>query len=102
LEPLQRGLERSGPPDRTYFATSVEQTAASNGHAFPNACSGSDRGDRAAAMHFSLIGSCLRNNVEPFAYPRELLTRLPALLARLGAARDDPRSLLPDRWQDAK
>ena len=61
---------------------------------------GSDRGGRAAAMHFSLIASCLRNGVEPFAYLRDLLTRLPALLP--GASRDTLRSLLPDRWQPAK
>ena len=29
---------------------------------------GSDRGGRPAAAHYSLIASCLRNNVEPFAY----------------------------------
>jgi transposase len=61
---------------------------------------GSDRGGRAAAIHFSLIASCLRNNVEPFMYLRDLLTRLPALLP--GASRDTLRSLLPDRRQPAK
>ena len=58
---------------------------------------GSDRGGRAAAAHYSLIASCVRNNVEPFTYLRDLLTRLPALSPR--ASRDDLRSLLPDRWQ---
>jgi transposase len=61
---------------------------------------GNDRGGRAAAIHFSLIASCLRNNVEPFGYLRDLLTRLPTLLP--GASRDTLRSLLPDRWQPAK
>jgi transposase len=61
---------------------------------------GSDRGGRAAAVHFSLIASCLRNNVEPFAYLRDLLAHLPTLLP--GASRDALRSLLPDRWQPAK
>jgi hypothetical protein len=61
---------------------------------------GSDRGGRAAAIHFSLIASCLRNNVEPFRYLRDLLTHLPTLLP--GASRDALRSLLPDRWQAAK
>ena len=61
---------------------------------------GSDRGGRAAAVHFSLIASCLRNNVEPFKYLRDLLTCLPALLP--GASRETLRSLLPDRWQPAK
>lgn len=58
---------------------------------------GSDRGGRAAAVHFSLIASCRRNNVEPFAYLRDLLTRLPALGPN--ASRETLRSLLPDRWQ---
>jgi transposase len=61
---------------------------------------GSDRGGRAAAVHYSLIASCLRNNVEPFAYLRDLLTRLPALAP--GASRDALRSLLPDRWRPTK
>jgi len=61
---------------------------------------GSDRGGRAAAVHFSLIASCLRNNVEPFAYLRDLLTRLPALGPN--ASRDTLRALLPDRWHLAK
>jgi transposase len=61
---------------------------------------GNDRGGRAAAIHFSLIASCLRNNVEPFAYLRDLLTRLPTLLP--GAPRETLRSLLPDRWKPAQ
>jgi transposase len=61
---------------------------------------GSDRGGRAAAVHFSLIASCRRNNVEPLAYLRDLLTRLPVLGA--GASRDALRDLLPDRWQPAR
>jgi transposase len=61
---------------------------------------GSDRGGRAAAAHFSLIASCVRNNVEPFAYLRDLLTRLPARSPSV--SRDDLRSLLPDRWRPGK
>lgn len=61
---------------------------------------GSDRGGRAAAVHFSLIASCRRNNVEPLAYLRNLLTRLPVFGA--GASRDALRDLLPDRWQPAR
>ena len=61
---------------------------------------GSDRGGRAAAVHFSLIATCRRNNVEPFAYLRDLLTRLPALGPSV--SRDALRALLPDRWQPAK
>jgi hypothetical protein len=33
---------------------------------------GSDRGGRAAAVHFSLIASCHRHHVDPFAYLRDL------------------------------
>ena len=54
---------------------------------------GSDRGGRAAAVHFSLIASCRRHQVDPFAYLRDLFTRLPA------AKPSDLRNLLPDRWQ---
>ena len=61
---------------------------------------GSDRGGRAAAIHFSLIASCRRNHVEPLTYLRKLLTRLPALGP--SASRDALRDLLPDRWQQAK
>jgi transposase len=41
---------------------------------------GSDGGGRAAAIFFSLIVSCKRHNLDPFAYLRDLLTRLPAIL----------------------
>lgn len=58
---------------------------------------GRDRGGRAAAVHFSLIASCHRHQVDPFAYLRELLTRLPALGPH--PERDELRALLPDRWK---
>ncbi len=56
-------------------------------------------GQRAAAL-YSLIASCKANQVEPWAYLRDVFTRLPALPA------DDPElpnqnlldQLLPDRW----
>ena len=60
-------------------------------------CLGSDRGGRAAAVHFSLVASCLRGKVEPFAYLRDLLTRLPALGPNV--SRDALRDLLPNRWR---
>ena len=60
---------------------------------------GSERGGRAAAVHFSLIASCARHAIEPFAYLRDILTRLPALLPH--ATREDLRALLPDRWSPA-
>jgi transposase len=58
---------------------------------------GSDRGGRAAAVHFSLIATCARHELDPFAYLRDLFTQLPALKAK-----PDPeklRNLLPDRWK---
>ncbi len=57
---------------------------------------GSDRGGHTAAVHFSLIASCLRHSLDPFAYLRDLFTRLPRLLAA-NATRDELRNLLPDR-----
>jgi len=60
---------------------------------------GSDRGGRAAAVHFGLIASCHRNGVDPFAYLRDILRRLPIMLPH--ATRDDLRALLPDRWSPA-
>jgi transposase len=58
---------------------------------------GSERGGRAAAVHFSLIASCARHEIEPFAYLRDILTRLPALLPQ--ATPENLRALLPDRWR---
>lgn len=58
---------------------------------------GSDRGGRAAAVHFSLIASCARHELDPFAYLRDLFRQLPRLKAK-----PDPealRNLLPDRWK---
>ena len=57
---------------------------------------GSDRGGRAAAVHFGLIATCHRNGVDPFAYLRDVLRRLPLMLPH--ASRDELRALLPDRW----
>ena len=55
--------------------------------------SGSDAGGRTAAIHFSIVRTCERHGIDPFAYYRDVLTRLP----------DHPISrideLLPDRWQ---
>jgi transposase len=57
---------------------------------------GSDRGGRAAAVHFGLIASCHRNGVDPFTYLRDILRRLPIMLPH--ASRDELRALLPDHW----
>ena len=51
----------------------------------------SDAGGRRAAILFSLVATCQANAVEPWAYLRDLFTRLPALPNKL----DD---LLPDAW----
>ena len=59
----------------------------------------SDRGGRAAAVHFGLIASCHRNGVDPFAYLRDVLRRLPIMLPH--ATRNDLRALLPDCWSPA-
>jgi transposase len=39
---------------------------------------GSDNGGRTAAILFSLIATCQRHGVEPFAYLRDVLTRIAA------------------------
>jgi hypothetical protein len=54
---------------------------------------GNDRGGRAAAVHFSLPASCKRHGLAPWAYYRDVLPRLPALL--LTADEDTLLSLLP-------
>jgi transposase len=53
---------------------------------------GSDDGGRAAAIHFSLIASAKRHGLDPFAYLRDLLRRIPTHPNR------QIESLLPDRW----
>jgi hypothetical protein len=53
---------------------------------------GSDRGGRTAATLYSLVGTCKRHEVDPFAYLKDILERLPTQAAdRLG-------ELLPDVW----
>ena len=54
---------------------------------------GSARGGRAAAILYSLIESARRHAHDPFAYLRDLLTRLPTHPHRALA------DLLPDRWK---
>lgn len=60
---------------------------------------GSDRGGRAATVHFSLLASCKRHGHDPFVYLRDVLTRLPAMLP--SPSDDDLLSLLPHRWRPA-
>lgn len=56
---------------------------------------GSDNGGKTAAVLFSLIATCQRHKVEPFAYLRDVLTRMAATpVNQLDA-------FLPDRWSPA-
>ena len=55
---------------------------------------GSQRGGRAAAIHYSLIQSAKHNGVEPFAYLRDLLIRIPTHPYRR------IHELLPDQWEN--
>jgi transposase len=58
---------------------------------------GNDRGGLAAAIHFSLLASCKRHGHDPWAYYRDILIRLPAMLP--GANEEDLLALLPHRWR---
>lgn len=60
---------------------------------------GNDRGGRAAAIHFSLLASCKRHGHDPWAYYRDVLIRLPAMLP--GASKEELLALLPHCWQPA-
>ena len=52
----------------------------------------SETGGHRAAILFSLVASCKANQVEPFAYLRDLFRRMPSQPA------DKLDDLLPDRW----
>jgi transposase len=54
---------------------------------------GSDNGGKTAAILFGLIATCQRHRIDPFAYLRDVLTRI--------AAHPHNRlaELLPDRWK---
>ena len=52
-----------------------------------------DAGDRSAIL-YSIIGSCRRHGIDPHAYLRDILTRLPAMTNQ-----DDLTPLLPSRWK---
>lgn len=54
---------------------------------------GSDRGGRAAAVHYSLIVSAKRHGIDPFFYLRDLFIRIPTHPDK------DIDKLLPDRWK---
>ena len=57
---------------------------------------GSDHGGHTAAVLFSFTATCRRHDLDPFAYLRDVFTRLPAL------ANDRLDELLPDRWQPVR
>lgn len=56
---------------------------------------GSDRGGRAAAIHYTLIQSAKRHGLDPFAYLRDVLLRIAT------EPDTDLRQLLPDHWKAA-
>jgi len=60
---------------------------------------GNDRGGRAAAIHFSLLASCKRHGLDPWAYYCDVLIRLPAMLP--GASDEELLTLLPHLWTPA-
>ena len=71
---------------------------------------GSERGGHGAAVMYSLVSSAKANGVEPFAWLRELFTRLPyhrdgEAFAEAAAGQpvtsDELDDLLPDRWLQA-
>ena len=53
---------------------------------------GSDAGGTSAAVLYSVVGTCRRLGLDPFAYLRDIFARLPSLAA--GGVDD----FLPDRW----
>ena len=53
---------------------------------------GNPHGGRTAAILLTLTMSCKRHNIDPFAYLRDVYTRLPTM------ADWELESLLPDRW----
>jgi transposase len=52
-------------------------------------------GERSAII-YSIVISCRRHGIDPLAYLRDVLTRLPAMTNQ-----DDVRPLLPSRWRPA-
>ena len=54
---------------------------------------GSAEGARKAAILYSLMETCKLNSINPYAYLKDILTRLPPTLSK------DLRSLLPYHWK---
>ncbi len=59
---------------------------------------GSDNGARTAAVLYTMIASAKANGVDPYAYLRDLYTRLPVLAAAGQISEADLTELLPDEW----
>jgi transposase len=59
---------------------------------------GSDEGGRRAAILYSLIASCAALHIDPYAYLRDVLERLPSCAPENAAAL---RALTPKAWKDA-
>ncbi len=57
---------------------------------------GSDAGGRTAAVLYSLVSTCQRHGIDPWAYLRDILTRLPELPS------ERLEDLLPDVWAKAQ
>ena len=57
---------------------------------------GSERGGETAAILYTLVATCKRLRIDPFAYLRDVFTRLPE-----GFSDETLRDLLPDRWDRA-
>ncbi len=53
---------------------------------------GSAKGGETAAVLYTLVATCRRLRIDPFAYLRDVFTRMPTATA------DDLPQLLPDRW----
>lgn len=56
---------------------------------------GSENGGKTMAVLFTLVSSCQRHGHDPFAYLRNVLTRLP------NHPKERLEELLPDRWSPA-
>jgi hypothetical protein len=59
---------------------------------------GSDNGACTTAVLYTMIASAKANGVDPYAYLRDLYTRLPLLAAAGEIAEADLTALLPDEW----
>jgi hypothetical protein len=55
----------------------------------------SDKGGRTAAIFSSFIASCRRQDIDPFAYLRDVLTRIASCPI------NEIHQFLPDRWRVA-